>query len=197
VRLLNTIEANFRGRRLMKISQQLLKKAYNMSSYLVIISHCAFSFVVLSTLYDVFLRYFFGKPILGVIELNQCMMPIMVFMAVGLTQRYQGHVKVTIIVNRLKENHQIFFELTAYAFAIVFTALFGWETWLDAIKALRENESVLVGINVMPIWWAKFSIPIGFWALSLQCLVDLVGRIQSIKNSGNSQARLGKGEILK
>ena len=64
-------------------------------------------------------------------------------------------------------------------------------------KALRENESVLVGINVMPIWWAKFSIPIGFWALSLQCLMDLIRRIQSIKKSDNSQARLGKGEILK
>jgi len=181
----------------MRLNKQLLKIVSNMSNYLVIISHCAFSFVVLSTLYDVFLRYFFNKPILGVIELNQCMMPIMVFMAVALTQRYQGHVKVTIIVNRLKENHQIFFELTAYALAFVFTAVFGWETWLDAIKALRENESVLVGINVMPVWWAKFSLPIGFWALSLQCLMDLIGRIQNIKKSDNSQARLGKGEYLK
>jgi C4-dicarboxylate transporter DctQ subunit len=181
----------------MRFNEQLLKKASNMSNYLVIISHCAFSFVVLSTLFDVFLRYFFSKPILGVIELNQCMMPVMVFMAVALTQRYQGHVKVTIIVNRLKENHRIFFEVTMYILAFVVTAVFGWETWLDAIKALRENESVLVGINIMPIWWAKFSLPIGFWALSLQCLMDLIGRIQSIKKSNNSQDRLGKVKVLK
>jgi len=49
----------------------------------------------------------------------------------------------------------------------------------------------------MPVWWAKFSLPIGFWALSLQCLMDLIGRIQNIKKSDNSQARLGKGEYLK
>ena len=112
--MLNSIDANFRGKSLMRFNEQLLKKASNMSNYLVIISHCAFSFVVLSTLFDVFLRYFFSKPILGVIELNQCMMPVMVFMAVALTQRYQGHVKVNIIVNRLKENHRIFFEVTMY-----------------------------------------------------------------------------------
>ena len=170
----------------MRLNEQLLKTVSNISNYLVVVSHCAFSFVVLSTLSDVFLRYFFNRPISGVIELNQCMMPIMVFMAVALTQRHQGHIRVTLIVSRLKEHYQVFFEIICYMVAIGLTAVFGWETWLNAVKSLSTNESVLLGINIMPIWWAKFSLPIGFWALSLQCLVELIGRIQSIKKFNNS-----------
>ena len=170
----------------MRFDEQFLKTVSNISNYLVVVSHCAFIFVVVSTLFDVFLRYFFNRPIAGVIELNQCMMPIMVFMAVAVTQRRQGHIGVTLIVSRLKEHYQVFFEIICYMLAIGVTAVFGWETWLNAVKSLSTNESVLLGINIMPIWWAKFSLPIGFWALSLQCLGDLIGRIQSIKKFNNS-----------
>jgi TRAP-type C4-dicarboxylate transport system permease small subunit len=87
----------------MKFTREIAAKASSMSNYVVVVSHFAFSFVVLSTLFDVFLRYFASRPILGVIELNQCMMPVMVFMAIGLTQRNKGHIRVTLLVNRFKE----------------------------------------------------------------------------------------------
>jgi len=172
----------------MNLIREIAKKSSNISNYFVIISYFAFSFVVLSTMLDVFLRYFFSKPIMGVIELNQCMMPVMVFMAIGLTQQKKGHISVTILLNRIKAKYRIFLELGAYILAFGFSVLFGWETWLDAMKAFKINDSVLIGIKEMPIWWSKFSIPFGFWVLALQCSIDFIANIKPVKQSGNPAA---------
>lgn len=143
------------------------------------VSYLAFTFVVLSTLADVFMRYFFNRPILGVIELNECMMPIMVFMAVALTQRHRGHIRVALVLNRMKPGHRRILEGLSLVVGFLFILVMGWETGEDAVTAFRRQESVLVGLKVAPIWWAKFALPIGLWSLCLQYLLDIatmVGR---------------------
>jgi TRAP-type C4-dicarboxylate transport system permease small subunit len=62
------------------------------------------------------------------------------------------------------------------------------------MKALKTNESVLLGINEMPIWWAKFSIPIGFWVLALQCLLDFLAGMQRMTT--RTPSREVKGEKM-
>lgn len=156
----------------MRISNRLVTIVGSISGSVANISYLAFIFVGLSTLVDVFLRYFFGKPILGVIELNECMMPIMVFMAIGLTQRHQGHIRVSLVLNRMKPKQKKILEALSLVLGFLFIFLMGWETGKDAFMAFCRHESILVGLNVVPIWWAKFALPIGLWSLCIQYLLD-------------------------
>lgn len=157
----------------MRASHPLATIMGSVAGAVATVSCLAFTFVVLSTLVDVFLRYFFSRPILGVIELNECMMPIMVFMAIALTQRHRGHIRVSLVLNRMKPGHRRILEALSLLVGFLFILVMGWETGKDALTAFRRHESVLVGLKVMPIWWAKFALPIGLWSLCLQYLVDI------------------------
>jgi TRAP-type C4-dicarboxylate transport system permease small subunit len=52
----------------------------------------------------------------------------------------------------------------------VFFGILTYQTWLDAVKAFRIDEILMTSI-LITIWPAKFSLPIGFAAVMLACLL--------------------------
>jgi TRAP-type C4-dicarboxylate transport system permease small subunit len=158
----------------MKIVKALVHLASRVSNYLILASYLAFAAATLATLTDIFLRYIFGKPILGVIELNECLMPAIVFMGLAATQKYRGHIRVTLMLKRLQPRFREVLDLLAYVLGLVFIFIMAIVTWQDALHAYQRRESVMVGMDILPIWWSKFFVPIGLWAFSLQYLSDIV-----------------------
>jgi len=98
-------------------------------------------------------------------------------MALALTQRERGHIRVEIIVNRLRAEKSKTLGLLVDIVGCAFVALMGLTAWNDAVESFARRESVLVGLDVFPIWWAKFFIPIGLWTFSVQYLADIAQRI--------------------
>lgn len=161
----------------MKIVRVLVYLAGRVSSYLILASYWAFAVATLATLTDVFLRYVFGRPILGVIELNECLMPVIIYMGLAVTQKYRAHIRVTLLLNRLQPRYREALDLLSYTLGLVFIFTMAVVTWQDAIHALQRREAVMVGMDILPIWWSKFFVPVGLWAFSLQYLSDIVVQV--------------------
>ena len=59
-------------------------------------------FIMLSVGFDVILRYFFNRPMIWVTEVTECLLLYTTFLGTAWLLREEGHVKVDIILNRLK-----------------------------------------------------------------------------------------------
>ena len=59
-------------------------------------------FIMLSVGLEVILRYFFNRPMIWVTEVTECLLLYTTFLGTGWLLREEGHVKVDIILDRLK-----------------------------------------------------------------------------------------------
>ncbi len=163
----------------MSFSESFVKKTNKISFAISIISYAAFAFSAVSITADVFMRYFFNRPFSGVIELNTYLMPVMAYMALAYTQFKKQHIRVTIVTKRLDDKYRKYSKVLGYALGLIITLLIGKQGWIYAINAFAKGESTLVGMTTMKTWWARFALPIGMWALSIQFLSDLFDELKN------------------
>ena len=155
---------------------KIILQASRLANYFVVVSYVSLTIVTVSTVVDICLRYVFGSPVLGVIELNECLMPLIVFTAVAVTQHEKGHIRVTLIVKHFPRKLAWYMELAAYTIGLIFIFTMAVLTWRDAMNSYHRSEAVMLGIQTFPIWWSKFFVPLGLWALSLQYLADILNQ---------------------
>lgn len=124
-------------------------------------------------------RTFFNKPLVGYIDWIEQIMPLIAFLAISYTQREGGHIRMDILVARLKGRTLWAFELLttlAVLILIVFLLYGSWahfERSFDFSRPLWSNDS---SIDIaLPLWPAKLLAPIAFSILCLRLLVQIVG----------------------
>ena len=115
-----------------------------------------FAMTVLTTA-DAFLRYLFNKPLEGVEELTvEFFMPALVFFAISHIFKTGGHVRITLISDRLPPRVQralwcLFDLLTAALFALI-----AWGLFRRTAGAYRMNEYSSSPLNY--VLWPSFAI---------------------------------------
>jgi TRAP-type C4-dicarboxylate transport system permease small subunit len=141
--------------------------------------------MIVGTLCDVFLRFFFDRPIAGVIEFNGVYLPAFTFLGLAMTQRLKGHISVTFGLQSLSPKTRKAVELFGFLLALLFAATVGWEASLGALHSYRIREYYwgVVGVTIL-IWPSKVAVAVGLWMLCLEygaeildVLAQLVGRI--------------------
>jgi len=128
--------------------------------------------------YEVIARYFFIKPTIWAAELSQlcliwgCMLAMPWLLAAG------RHIQVDAIARLLPANGQRFLQ----AFVMLVIALFslvvvwyGFEIFFDSFQRGRTTGSML---NI-PIWISELSIPIGFFLLFVQSVLEFFSSCRS------------------
>ena len=115
-----------------------------------------FAMTMLTTL-DAFLRYFFNAPIDGVGELSdEFFMPAIVYFSIAHIFRTGGHVRITLVSDRLPPRVQrvlwcVFDILTAMLFALIAYGVFQ-----RTLTAQRMNEYSTSPLNY--VIWPSFAI---------------------------------------
>jgi TRAP-type C4-dicarboxylate transport system permease small subunit len=135
-------------------------------------------YMILSTLIDVSMRYFFNRPIPGVIESNGILLPVFVFMGLAMTQIMGGHLRVTFLLDYLSPKTRAGLEAVSLFVCVVFIAVLGYETLQEALYSysIREYYWGVIGTTIY-IWPAKFGVTVGFWILCLQYSADFLGSL--------------------
>ncbi len=131
--------------------------------------------MVLLVFVDVFLRYFFNRPITASSELIELMMVSVVFLGVAYTHLHKGHIKIDLIVNLLSQRAQVTINsITSF----LNVGLFGLITWQSALNALEFSD---VGLTTyilrMPVSPFAFLVPFGCLLLTLLLLRDLLNNL--------------------
>lgn len=123
------------------------------------------------TMADVVARYVFNTPLLGVFELTEFLVLILVFSFIAYTQAENSHVSVDFLVARFPKRLRTLVELFNRTACLILMALIAYMGFLKALEMKQVGETSLnLGIPAYP--FVLF--------LVLGCLVACVEYLRNI-----------------
>ena len=114
---------------------------------------------------DIILRAAFNIPLPSTVEISESAMVFIAFLAFGYTEATGGHIRVDILASRLPER--------AASWLNILFSLILWDTGQQAIESWHVRE-FMTGLLPLPVYPAKFMVPLGCALLIVQFLVGLV-----------------------
>lgn len=136
--------------------------------------------MILSTTTDTISRYLFNHPLSGVFELNEALLVICVYMGLAWTQCKRGHIRVTVLLQRMNNQSLVAMNLVAWSVCLIFVFLVSWQSTVGAVESIMRWEFRWGSVQ-MPIWWIKSLIPLGCYMLGLQLIIDIWSEIERLR----------------
>jgi tripartite ATP-independent transporter DctM subunit len=107
--------------------------------------------MMMMTVADVLLRFFFGRPIVGAYELIEFTLVVVVFFSVAYTMAKGRHVAVDVVISRLSDRARSMMSCINTLVSIFIAILIAWQTTLFALaQKHREVTSSALYITVYP-----------------------------------------------
>jgi len=158
---------------------RLDRKLYKLERVLALVSGLAvFSLMILAVI-SVGGRNLFNAPLPGYVDWIEQVMPLIAFMGVSYTQRDGGHIRMDILVGKLRGRALWLAEfITTLAMLILILALVygAYSHFLRSFDFGRPWWSNDSSIDIaIPLWPAKLLVPVAFSVLALRFMVQLVG----------------------
>ena len=142
-------------------------------------------FMMLMIVADIILRAIFNMPLPSTVEISESAMVFIAFLAFGYTEATGGHIRVDILASRLSERAASWLNIVGCLVGMFFFSLILWDTGQHAIESWHVRE-FMTGVLPLPVYPAKFMVPLGCALLIVQFLVGLVR---------SSFKALGRGDV--
>ncbi len=149
----------------------------------------AFSLMLLAVV-SVSGRNLFNQPLPGYIDWIEQAMPLIAFVGVSYTQRLGGHIRMDILVGRLRGRTLWITEFTTTFLMLILMILLVWGTWAHFQRAFdfgspnwSRDSSLDIGL---PLWPMKLVVPIAFGVLCLRMALQLWGYGRAIVSGDTS-----------
>jgi TRAP-type C4-dicarboxylate transport system permease small subunit len=136
-------------------------------------------------LVDVFLRLV-GRPFLGMFQIIELMLTICVFSAIAYTWTIQGHIRVTLFIDRFRPATQTAVDILACLCGIPFFGLIAWQNVIAGVYVYKIKD--VTWVTQIPIYPVYAFIVLGSSLLTIQMLITLalsVGKLVKLARSGN------------
>jgi len=145
--------------------------------------------MMLQTVLDIVLTQLLARPIEGNLEvISYYHMVLVVFLPLALVELKHEHIHVDLFISALPRRAQNIIYVIASTLAAVFVGMLFYQTLADAISAWKISEVVMGSIPV-PIWPARWALPIGFAALVLALIANAGAALSDLDGySPNPQA---------
>ncbi len=142
------------------------------SSLLTYLGAFALFAMMLLTTADVVGRYIFNAPILGVFEVTEFMVLILIFSFIAYTQSHKAHVSVDLLVTNLPKRIQVYVDLFNHAVCLLLMALI---TWMGVERALEMMETGEASPNLgVPDYPFVFFLVLGCAVMCIEYIRDLI-----------------------
>jgi len=134
--------------------------------------------MTLGTVADVFGRFVFNNPIMGVKELSEILQPWAVYIPFAYALATGSHVRVSVLADRGRFQSGLAFatytiDFIAFAFLTYASGKFFFESFM-----MRE----IMRATVELAWWpGKLAAPIGAFFITVQCLFYISTRAKIVK----------------
>lgn len=100
---------------------------------------------------EVFMRYFFSRPIFGSSESTQLMLGVLVFSGMFAVTRDRGHVNVSLfepfLLKHFRRGYRSLFDVCTLVGVLAITVILGWRFW-----DLTEYPETTVVLHFPMIW---------------------------------------------
>lgn len=149
------------------------------SDVLAFLAMFAIVLMMLQISADVTLKYVFHKPIVGTTEtIAYYYMPAAIFFPLAFVERYRRHITVTVFTQRLRPARIAGFDALAGIIGLVYAGVLTWSTAASALLRTRQGEELDATFFYIPIWPARWFLPIGAGLFTLYLLLHIVEDIR-------------------
>lgn len=126
--------------------------------------------------YQVFGRKLLNVPVPGYVDWIEMIMTVFAFVAISYTQRLGGHVRMEIILGRLKGRVLYFLEIFGTLCAIFVVSVLAYYGYEHFLRAFEIGDST-IDIE-LPVWPSKLLVPFAFGILLVRLFIQLIGFIR-------------------
>lgn len=163
------------------IDNSLISRAdqflYKLESKLALLSGLAVFLLMILAVVSVSGRHAINQPLPGYVDWIEQAMPLIAFMGVAYTQRDGGHIRMDIVVSKLRGRALWVVEFITVLLILLVMLLITWGSWahfgrsFDFTAPMWSRDSSMD--IALPLWPAKLLAPIAFGVLCLRCAVQL------------------------
>lgn len=136
-----------------------------------VLGYVASSFLILLmmiTVIDVILRYFFNSPITGTTEISQLMMIIIVFPALGWAAIDRAHIRVDLLIRLFPTRPRAVVNSITLLIALGIYMVIAWRSFLES--AVVNRQTSLIHLPFAPFYWLM-SVSLAIFCLAILALV--------------------------
>lgn len=168
---------------------RLDRMLFRLETMLALIGGLAVFLLMLLAVYSVSGRNMFNRPIAGYVDWIEQAMPIIALLGISYAQRLGGHIRMDIVVGKLKGRPLWFAEFISTLVMLALMLLLVWGSFahfqrsFDFSAPLWSRDSSL-DIR-LPLWPAKLLVPVAFSVLSLRMALQLWGYGLGIIHGGD------------
>lgn len=122
---------------------------------------------------EVSVRLVLNAPIPGHLELSELLLPAIIFLALPYTQATGGHVRMTLVVDRLGTGSRRRLEILAKALSLAIYALLAYYSGEHAWRAWTVQDTTMSPPYFL-IWPSAAMVPLGMAFVTLRLYLELV-----------------------
>ena len=123
---------------------------------------------------------YLGFPVPGYIDWMEQSVPAIAILGISYCQRLGGHIRMDIVIGKLRGRWLWFAEFLSTLLMLLITAALVYGSWDHAWRAIRLGDST-VDIN-LPTWPAKILFPIVFSILALRLALQLAAYWRAVRS---------------
>ncbi len=169
---------------------KLDRNLYKLESHLALIGGlAAFSLMMLAVV-SVTGRNLFNRPLPGYVDWIEQAMPLLAFVGVSYAQRLGGHIRMDILIGRLRGRWLWGAELASTIVMLALMLLLVWGTWAHFQRSFdfaSPNWSRDSSLDIsLPLWPAKLLVTFSFFVLSLRLMLQIWGYGRAIRTGTSS-----------
>ncbi|MCT8160548.1 TRAP transporter small permease subunit [Pseudoruegeria sp. SHC-113] len=152
---------------------------YKLETFFALLSGLAVFALMILAVVSVGGRNFFNAPLPGYVDWIEQAMPLIAFMGVAYTQRNGGHIRMDILVSKLKGRALWAAEFTTTFLILVLMVLIVWGSFahfqrsFDLAAPMWSRDSSMD--IALPLWPAKLLAPVAFSVLCARLVLQLWG----------------------
>jgi TRAP-type C4-dicarboxylate transport system permease small subunit len=147
--------------------------------------------ITVAMLSEVFLRYVFGRSMLGVVEFVEIMMSFIFFALMSYTQFLKGHLRLSLFTDYLPSRPKMMLEVVVLFIVSIFLMLMTWQAVSEAIIA-TERQQIRFGAIEYPLWPAKIAAAFAMCVVVLQIVADFFDRLVETVRGETPTTELGR-----
>ena len=164
---------------------RLDQRLFKLEGLLALIGGLAVFSLMLMAVASVGGRNFLGRPLPGYVDWIEQAMPLIAFVGIAYTQRLGGHIRMDILIGKLKGRPLWIAEFTSTLVMFLLMILLTWGSWAHfersfdlAAPMWSRDSSMDIGI---PLWPAKLLAPIAFFIICIRLSLQLWGYSRAIR----------------
>lgn len=129
---------------------------------------------------QIVLRTVFNSPLAGYIDMVELSMAGMAFLGAAYCQRLGAHIRMELLIGRLKGRWLWTFEIIGTLIALIIVGVLVWYGWGHFLRAYQLGDSTIDA--EYPVWPSKLLVPIAFALWWLRLAIQLIGSIRLWRN---------------